>query len=320
MGWRKADEPPGNRQRMFRARGYLFALTSAAIGGTTSTLGKLALPGLDPLMLSGVVALIAAGFALPLAPRIQIAPGDLPGVLAISLLGGMCGPALFYFGLGLTTATSAVILVNSEILFTILIATALGERANTQEWAALGILAAGAVIVTTNLDVSTGGLLNGLGGNALLLLSYLAFGFDNNISKGLSQRNNPLQLVWMKFLIGGAVLTALSFGNGLRPSSSPPDYLPVLALSAVYVGGTWSFYMALGKIGAMCAIAIFSTNALFGVIVAAVVLKDTITTAQALGGGLMGIGVVIVALNEQRRLAAQTPSVAGEGLPVSQRR
>lgn len=307
---------------MARSNGYAFALASAAVAGSIATLGKIALGQVDPITIAAVIDLLAAAMIFPAAPRLTIRRGDWPMVLAISLLGGLASPALFYVGLVLTTATSAALLVNSEVLFTILIAMGLlGERGNRQEYLAVGLLALGAVVVTTNLQGSLRELLATLAGNSLLLLSYLGWGFDNNISRILSERNNTFQLVWVKYTIGGGLLLpiALLLGGGLPRGAGA--YGPLLALALCYVVATWTFYAALQRIGAMRSIALFSTTALFGVLVATAVLSEAITSTQALAGLVMGAGVVLIAFNEQRRTPrAKAGPALGQALPVDRRR
>ncbi len=306
---------------MARRSGYLFALASAATAGSVATLGKIALREVDPLILSAIIDLAAAAMILPASPRLSLRRADWHLVLAITLLGGFASPALFYLGLGLTTATNAALLVNTEVLFTILIAMgALRERGNHQEYLAVVLLGAGAIVVTTNLRASLPDLLATLGGNLLLILAYLGWGFDNNFSRILSERNDTFQMVWVKYVVGGSLLLGLATLVGLRPPGRLEVYPTLLALALCYGVATWTFYAALQRIGAMRSIALFSTVALFGVLVASVVLHEVLGPTQLLGGVVMGSGVVLIAMNERSRKAEVAVRGPPEGVPVEYRR
>lgn len=306
---------------MARRSGYLFALASAATAGSVATLGKIALREVDPLMLTAIIDLAAAAMIFPASPRLSLRRADWHLVLAITLLGGFASPTLFYIGLGLTTATNAALLVNTEVLFTILIAMgALRERGNHQEYLAVVLLGAGAIVVTTNLRASLPDLLATLGGNLLLILAYLGWGFDNNFSRILSERSDTFQLVWVKYVVGGSLLLGLAILVGLRPPGRLEVYPTLLALSLCYGVATWTFYAALQRIGAMRSIALFSTVALFGVLVASVVLHEVLGPVQLLGGVVMGSGVVLIAMNERSRKAEVAGRGPPEGVPVEYRR
>ena len=108
------------------------------------------------------------------------------------------------------------------------------------------------------------------------------------------------------FGLGSLILApiVLATGNSLFV---PPSGVPIAIFLAL--GGAalfaYLFYFSMRKIGALQAGAILATSAAFGVAIA-VAFGFPLTALQALGGGVMALGVVAL-----YRLAARTPPAKG---------
>lgn len=117
--------------------GYAAAFLSALLVGSISTASKPVLSNISPLLLSSVVYLLAAGVASPLAQKaslFSIRKKDWLLILAISSLGAILAPSLFFAGLQQTSASDTAILSNGETIFTVLLALILfKERLNLQD-------------------------------------------------------------------------------------------------------------------------------------------------------------------------------------------
>ncbi len=304
--------------------GYPFAIASAVVSGASAVLGKMILEeGVAPLSLTALVSLGTAAILFPAAPRIRLRRHDLPLILAVTALGGSTGPLLFYLGLGglqasgnPNAASVAALLVNTEVLFTILIALVIfRESGDRWEYLAIAFLGAGALVVTTNLELEPRALLATVSVELLLILSYLVWGVDNNLSRGLSERNNIFQLLWVKYAIGGTTLltVALTLGGISVPRVQALGLLALLA--GTYAAGTLAFYAALARIGAMRSIALFSTSAAFGALYAFLLLGERVSPIQVGGGLLMALGVILIARREVGRVRrpelSPTPLIPG---------
>src|SRR5207247_10795051 len=103
----------------------------------------------------GVALLTQRIPALALLPRrrgLRIARSEWPLLALSGVVGAVAAPIVYFYGLERTTASNSVLLSNSEALFTILFAYAfLRERATPREYLALGGIAVGAFLVTTQL-------------------------------------------------------------------------------------------------------------------------------------------------------------------------
>jgi len=201
--------------------GAAFAIGSAALFGASTPLAKWLLgDGAQPLLLAGIFYLgSGVGLVLIQAVRIGVrhesteAPlrrADLPRLAAAVLLGGGVAPALLLLGLQNTSAAAAALLLNLEGVATLGIAW-LVFRENVDRRLLLGALAiiAGAVALSWK-----GGGAAGTGG-LLIIGACLAWGMDNNLTRGLAGAD-PVQITLIKGLAAGGVNLALALSTGAR--------------------------------------------------------------------------------------------------------
>ena len=168
-------------------------------------------------------------------------------------------------------------------------------------YAGIAALLFGALAVTTNFDFLNMGFAAHLLGNSLIILSALCWGIDNNISRTLVRRYDPRALPFYKLLLGLAFLAPamLLFGGPL--TTDEPSLAALLAVVFGLAGVaavTFLMYVAFKDIGAMRVGALISTSALFGVLIAFLVL-GTPPTAVQLGGGLLMIAGTFLVVRRQ---------------------
>src|SRR6266852_3631134 len=113
--------------------GIYFALTAALLFGASTPFSKVLLGSNDPIVLAALLYL-GSGIGLTLwwqlrrsrtKPNSQEAGlkrADFPWLAGAILSGGVVGPILLLFGLRITTASSASLLLNLEGVFTALLA------------------------------------------------------------------------------------------------------------------------------------------------------------------------------------------------------
>jgi drug/metabolite transporter (DMT)-like permease len=88
---------------------------------------------LCPLLLSCLVYLISCVAITPVVKRVKYSVRSKDYLLLIitSISGAVIAPAMFFFGLKLTTAIDSSLLSNGEVIFSILLAlTIFGEKLN----------------------------------------------------------------------------------------------------------------------------------------------------------------------------------------------
>ena len=200
----------------------LFALAAAVLYACATPLSKRLLESLPPVLLAGCLYLGAGvgSAVLLLARTARIKPGggitaftreEVPYAIAMVLL-DVLAPILLLFGLRSTSAASASLLNNFEIVTTALIALFLfQESISPMLWLAVALITLGSSLLT--FDASEPFTFSG--GAILVLLATVCWGLENNCTRKLSQ-NNPIRIVAVKGLGSGAVALAIGLAAGER--------------------------------------------------------------------------------------------------------
>ncbi len=291
-------------------RGYLFAFLAAISGGAIPTFSKLSLAFNGPLQVSGYSFLLSGLFLLPLRPKELPNSKSIKYVAFFGLLGAAIAPVVYQIGIDATTAVNTALLSNGETLFTTLIAfVAFGERLARKQLARGILVVIGIVIVSTNLDLAGVQFFEGLAGNLLILASMFFWSIENNLIISSTRRFGPILVSKFRNIIGGAVVVVIisALGLYLVVSVESIGYLALLALA--YAGTSYLAIAALGEIGAIRAILVFSTTSIFGAVFALLILREQITLVQLVGGAFILIGVYT--LQRAERKLSVTPT-AGE--------
>jgi drug/metabolite transporter (DMT)-like permease len=276
--------------------GYGAALLSAALVGLFTVLNKWILVESVPALTAGAWTYLAAGLALlPWAIRARGMNFKRP-LITIGWLwaGAVFGPSLYFIGLRLTSGTEGVLLINTEAVFTALLAFVIFKEKFTKGtlWASVLILMGAVWMSWTGNNL----LSNNSIGNLLIAIGYLGWATENNLGRLLGENVPIVTLVCIKALAAGIVMGALSlvFGESLEV---PWHVVPgIFASGAVSLGLSLAlFYSAMRHIGAGRTGLVSSTSTLWGVLGAIILLGEALTF-RVLGGGLfMFIGVAIFA-------------------------
>jgi drug/metabolite transporter (DMT)-like permease len=273
-----------------RTRGYLAIIVAAVLFGIWPTLSKLVLNAVSPLAIAFLIQVIPGAALLPFVRRVRIGRADWKLVVVSGVVGAVIGPLIYFYGLERTTASNSVLLSNSESLFTMLLAYAfLRERATRREYLALGGIAVGAFLVTTQLRFGDVRFLEFLVGNVMLVAAAACWGSSNTMSTVLLRRIPIVLLLEIQLLIGAAVFGGIVVVTA-TPLAIPLNILPVLVLLSLSAVGVFSvlFFYAFRTIGAMRTGAVLPSSALWGILLALYVFPaETLSPVQILGGALM---------------------------------
>src|SRR6267154_1643591 len=128
----------GDRTYFGLSAGLAAALASALLFGATTPIAKQLLNGASPLLVAGLLYL-GSGVGLTLLRLVQdrgLSPtilkrSDWPWLAAATASGGVLAPALLLVGLAHSDAATASLLLNLEVVFTAVLALALGARLPT---------------------------------------------------------------------------------------------------------------------------------------------------------------------------------------------
>ena len=293
--------------------GYIGAITSAVLFGISSTLNKLALENVNPLVVAGMIYFVGGVllFGIHLSPlhkkllalfetstetETKISKKDYRTLALVILCGSIIAPFMLLYGLNETTAINTSLLLNTECLFTVLIAFAfLRERGATKDYLGILLLFIGVVFLTTNGEFQMFTLTTKIMGNLLIVGACLFWGIDNNLSKFLSKKRDIVMITGLKCFIGGAVLLSMSIILGIDFNvtlASIPFILSAGAFSIAF--SILLFLFALREIGAMQTGVMFSLSSLFGAVFAFLILREAFSITQFFAGVVMIIGVYLL--------------------------
>lgn len=287
------------------SRGYIYTILCSLSGGSVPTLYKLLLSDNGPLAVSAVGTVLSGVFLLAYRPRVLPTKASLPYLLVIGTIGAGGATILWALGLVQTTVVNATLLANGEVLFTALIAFFLvGERIGRRQAAMGALVAAGIVVVSTNLDLAGVQLLKGLVGNALILLATLGWAVENNVIVSVAGRFSSNVLSRFRNLIGGGILLASVVVLDVPLKLTPFDVLVFVLLGVAVAATTYLFIVSLQILGAIKMILTYSLSTIFGSAFALIVLREEITPFQLLGGALIIAGVYFFRRSEKPNLAS----------------
>ena len=230
-----------------QARAVGFAILAAALYALTAPLATVLL-GQVPARMMAALLYLGAGAGMLLLRLMQKSMGkssaeapltrkELPYTVAMVVL-DVAAPIFLMLGLTGTSAASASLLNNFEIVATSMIALAIfRERISGRLWLAIGLVTLSSIV----LSLEGGGSLQFSLGSLLVLLACCCWGLENNCTRALSEKD-PLEIVVVKGVGSGlgAMIVALVCGEHL-PALLPA--LGALALGFVAYGLSIFFYI-----------------------------------------------------------------------------
>ncbi|MFL6490620.1 MAG: DMT family transporter [Nitrososphaera sp.] len=289
-------------QRQPQLIGYMSVLFAAILFGSVFTLAKVPLATIDPLALTAVVYTISGLALIPFAKASFTfqTRDDYFYVVLVTIFGGVLAPVLLMYGLQQTAASTAAILTNGEIVFTIILSSIFfGERPHGR----IGLFAV--ILVVIGLGIATTEDLKALEtiiqfntGNALILASMFMWAVDNNVSRRLTSRASPAKIAMVKSLAGGLVLLAIAtaLGKGSVISGIKFEmWILIGGMSIAGFGGALLLFLeGIKRIGTVRTMSMFSLTPIFGIVIAALALGESITVFQSIATGLIIVGIILV--------------------------
>ena len=213
--------------------GIIAALVAAALYAVNAPFSKLLLTYMPPTLMAGFLYL-GAGLGMCFIACIRaikkttkkeerLTKKELPFTLAMIVL-DVAAPVFLLIGLTFTTASSAALLNNFEIVATAIIALAIfKEKISARLW--MGILCI--MIACFVLSMENFSSFKFSYGALFVLLAAICWGLENNCTKKISSKD-PLQIVLLKGIFSGAGALLIGFCTGER------------------VGELWSIFAVLG--------------------------------------------------------------------------
>ena len=290
----------------------LQATAAALLFGLSAPLAKLLVGAVSPWLLAGLLDLGAGGFlsVMRLGRRgcpdlgTALRASDRWWLAGVVLAGGILAPPLLLWGLARAPAASIALFLNTEVIFTALIAAALfREHVGARILAATGLVALGGMAVEWS---GSGPAISPAA--AATLAACVLWGLDNNLTRRIAEAD-PLALVQVKGLAAGATNLILA---GLVGSPRPRLSAVALGLGlgAVSYGASLVlFVLALRGLGAARAGAYFALAPFFGAAGAVFVLGEPLTPRLAVAGALMAAAVWLLAREAHGHWHEHAPGV-----------
>ncbi|MBQ9801779.1 MAG: DMT family transporter [Clostridia bacterium] len=276
-------------------KGIPLAVLAAALYAINSPLSKILLAYMPPTLMAGFLY-VGAGLGMgviALAGRLGghrrseagFTKKDLPFVLAMILL-DIAAPICLLFGLRATTAASASLLNNFEIVATAVIALAIfKEKISPRLWTGILFVVLSCALLCfediTSLQFSRGSL--------LVLLACVCWGFENNCTRKLSA-GDPLQIVLLKGIFSGLASVMIGFFTGERVTVLWSIFA-VLCVGFVAYGLSIFFYVyAQRLLGAARTSAYYAVAPFIGALLSLIIFREWPPHTYFIALGLMVIG------------------------------
>jgi drug/metabolite transporter (DMT)-like permease len=295
------------------------ALLAAALFGSVSTIAKPVLATVDPFLLSSLVYLISAiFFSAIITLRNNTASSSqtvsssskrshsyyLALIITTSIIGATIAPAMFFFGLGQTTASDTSLLSNGETVFSIIFAILFfNEKLKPLGYIAALMVLAGLLVVTTNFQFHSS-LLKMNSGNLLVLGATVLWGLDNNICRIITNHMEIARLVQLKSVIGGGILfifAVVFLHPPLRLEAV--QVLQIILLGVVGFGTSLYFFLSsMKRIGIVKSVLVLSFSSVFGLIFASLLLGEPIAVHQIIAIVVMIAGVFLINIENKKKI------------------
>ena len=298
-------------------RGTGYALTASLMFGFGVVLAKLLSGEIDAVLVAflslSIGGLLLTGFLLFTGNSFfhnlsVLNRADWINIFLLSCIGTALPLLLIVAGFTRTSALEGGFILQlngmAALIFALLL---LHERFRLRQGLGILLLLVGSTLVVLKgsqggVDWKSGGL-----GNLLILAGAIGLGFGFIPAKRLSERIETLQLTALRLLLGAATLLPIvAFQILFEPQSLlwQPSFISLWALPMYILTSFCLGYLSqqagfrLLKAWEMATI--MQTIPLFSTIFAVLMLHDTITPLQAVGGFLAVLGGIIASLSDRK--------------------
>lgn len=273
-------------------KGACYALAAAAAFGATTPLLQRIGSGLGPFVTAALLYVGAALFAIRPrgAKETPLRWHDGPRLAAVAALGAMIAPVCLAWGLVHTSGVTASLLLNTEALFTVLLARIFwSERIGRRGGVAVTLMASGGALLVAE---SRGGSTDSAWGAIAVTAATLAWATDNVLSRPLADRD-PNRVVVAKATLGASLSLVLS---RVFAESAPTWTAGVglIACGAVGYGASLGLYLRAQRlIGAARTGSVFSAAPFLGAVLAWILGQHVGGPATIAAGVLCAMGVAL---------------------------
>ncbi len=306
--------------KMNRILGYLSAILAMMFFGVSSPINKIMLFQMNPIVIAALTYIIAGMllFTVRLSPlkeklldminlnlksEVYITKKDYLIIIITAIASSVIAPLSFLYGLRLITAVDASLLINTQVLFIILMSYIIFKDVlRNKDFIGILLIVIGAIFLTTKGEFGELFVDQNILGSLLIISASFFWSLDTVLSKFLSNKRDLILISGLKSSIGGIILFIILLIFSIEVIV-PSNLLPHLLFTAFFsVGMAFIFiYLALREIGSSKVGAIFPLAALFGAFSAFIILNEPFTIFEIVFGTLMIIGVYILYWNPSEK-------------------
>jgi drug/metabolite transporter (DMT)-like permease len=282
-------------------------LLMVIIWAVNFTVAKLTLAVLSPLALNALrfpMALAVVYVALRLRGRVPLPePGDVKRVILLGILGNLVYQQFFIFGLNLTRAGTASVLLSATPIMTALLSAALGhERISRRAWIGAAATMAGiALVVGSGLSEEGGSI----PGDLLMLGASASWALYTVGSRPLVERYGAMAMTTWTLAIGTFGVVLIGLPDVLRTdlgALSPVLWLAIVYAGALSIGLAYLiWYYGVRQIGNTRTAIYSNLVPVVAMFVAWLWLNERPTATQIAGAAIIIAGVTLVQLRPRRR-------------------
>lgn len=288
-------------------KGIFLAILAAALYAINSPFSKILLNYMPSTLMAGFLY-IGAGIGMLFialirkikrinSEELKLTKKELPYTILMILL-DIAAPILLLLGLKTTSAASASLLNNFEIVATAIIALIVfKEKISSRLWFGIGFVTLSCLLLSfegfDNLQFSHGSI--------LIILACICWGIENNCTKMLSFKD-PLQIVLLKGIFSGlgSIIIGLCIGERITTLWS---IFAVLLVGFVAYGLSIFFYVyAQRLLGAARTSAYYAIAPFIGTVLSLIIFRDFPYYTYFLALGLMIIGAWLCSSDDKIKI------------------
>lgn len=268
-------------------------LLAAVLFGASTPAASVIARDMDALVLAALLYLGAALATLPFWIVARPTPGavrrDWRRICGAVVVGGALGPALLTAGLQRTPAATASLLLNMELVATVVLAATLFREhlGRNMRLAAVVLTVAGALLVWEP------GSANVNAGSLLVVGACVCWGVDNSLTARIDQIT-PQHLTFIKGLVAGSANLALGLAVSGAASVHPRTAISALLVGALGYGASITLWVrGAHQLGAARGQVLFASAPFIGAIIGWIAVDQTIDQWQVVAIVLAAIGVAV---------------------------
>ena len=249
-----------------------YALLAALLYALSSPISKLLLEFFGPTLMAACLYL-GAGFGLLLVKKTKktkeekLEKKDMPYVVGMVVL-DIIAPILLMMGLTITSSSNAALLNNFEIVATTVIAFFIfKEKISKNLLIGIILVLISSIILTFDISSLSFNL-----GSILVLLAAISWGFENNCTKMISNKN-PIDIVIIKGIFSGLGSLIIS----IIINEFTLNYYLIFALILGFFSyglSITTYIYAQRHLGASKTSAFYAVNPFIGTLLSLIIFKD----------------------------------------------